>query len=104
MAADVTIPDEAILTAHPGQWRTCYPSKTRNSPMLTSDQFVRLAVAGGSFTLDAQKFQVDELVRIAVAAWSKGGRISIKNAQIVPIDNLVRIAVAGEGTIFFEGL
>ena len=72
--------------------------------MLTTDQFVRLAVAGGGFTLDAQRFQVDELVRIAVAASSKGSRISIQNAQNIPIDSLVRIAVAGKGTTFFEDL
>jgi hypothetical protein len=72
--------------------------------MLSTDDFVRVAVAGGGFTLDAQRFQVNDLVRIAVAASSKGARVAIQNAQVISINDLVRIAVAGKGAIFFEGL
>jgi hypothetical protein len=70
---------------------------------LSTDDFVRLASAGGGFTLDAQRFQVNDLVRIASAASSKGARVTIQNAQNIPLTDLIRIAVAGAGAIFFEG-
>jgi hypothetical protein len=69
---------------------------------MTIDELVRIAVAGGGFTIDAHQVPVDGLVRIAVAASSKGARITIQNAQSLSTDNLVRIAVAGKGAIFFE--
>lgn len=70
---------------------------------LSPDDFVRVATAGGGFTLDAQRVQVADLIRIATAASSKGARVRIQNAQSIPLNDLIRIAVAGAGAIFFEG-
>jgi hypothetical protein len=69
---------------------------------LSVDDFVRLALVGGGFEIDAQRVQVDDLVRIALAASSKGARLRIKNSQHIPINDLIRIALAGKGSTFFE--
>jgi hypothetical protein len=71
---------------------------------LSTDEFVRLATAGGGFTLDAQTIQVADLMRIATAASSKGARVRIQNAHLIPVNDLVRIAVAGGRCNIFRRL
>lgn len=68
-----------------------------------TDDLVRIAVAGGGFTLSAGNRHVDDLVRIAVAASGKGARITFTGLGSRHIDDLVRISVAGKGCVVLEG-
>jgi DNA replication protein len=68
----------------------------------TVDQLVRIAAAGGGFTLDAATKTVEQVVRIAAAASTKGAQITITNAQTKTVDHLVRIAAAGKGCVIFD--
>ncbi len=62
---------------------------------------VRIAAAGGGFTMDAGVKQTNDLVRIAAAASSNGARIRFTGLEVRPIDELVRIAAAGGGAVEF---
>ncbi len=68
----------------------------------TPDELVRIAFAGGGFTIDASKYTTDELVRIAYAASNLKNRIHILNANVKTTDKLVRIAYASKGCVTFE--
>ena len=68
----------------------------------TTDDLVRIALAGGGFTIDASKRTTDDLVRVALAAASKPGtRLTLRSLQSRTTDDLVRIALAGKGAVFF---
>jgi DNA replication protein len=68
----------------------------------TTDDLVRIAYAGGGFTIDAKNYTTNELVRISAAASKHGSRIHILNANRNTTDELVRIAAASKGCVTFE--
>jgi hypothetical protein len=68
-----------------------------------TDELVRLAVAGGGFTLSAANRPTGDLVRIAVAASSSGARVTFTGLSNRHIDELVRMGVAGKGCVVLEG-
>jgi len=67
----------------------------------TTDQLVRIAAAGGGFTIDSSK-TTDQLVRIAAVAAQSGAKITIEGAGSKTTDQLVRIASAGKGAVVFD--
>ena len=69
----------------------------------TTDELVRIAVAGGGLRLDAAGRSTDDLVRIAVAGSTKGLRLVFAGLTGRSTDELVSIAVAGKGCVVFEG-
>jgi DNA replication protein len=69
----------------------------------STDELVRIAIAGGGFRLDADGRSTDDLIRIAVSASSWGVRMVFAGMDGRSTDDLVRIAEAGEGTVEFEG-
>lgn len=68
----------------------------------STDDIVRIALAGGGFRMDASRRHVDDLVRIAIAGKSKHSRIVFTGLDNRPADDLVRIALAGGGCVQFE--
>lgn len=58
----------------------------------TTDDLVRIAAAGGGFTLTATHKTTDDLVRIAAAASGKGSRITFAGLTHKTTDDLVRIS------------
>ena len=67
----------------------------------TVNQLVRLAEAGGGFTINAQQgFHVEDLERIANAAAGTGARVTIQNYRL-SLDDMIRIARAGRGAVVF---
>jgi hypothetical protein len=69
----------------------------------STQDLVRVAVAGGGFRLDAASRSTDELVTIAAAASEWGVRLVFVGMDARSTDDLVKIADAGEGTVEFEG-
>lgn len=70
-------------------------------PFLRStDDLVRIAVAGGGLVLGSTGKSTEDLVRIAVAASNRGARLTIA-AGTMSVDELVQIAVAGQGVVQF---
>jgi hypothetical protein len=67
----------------------------------TTDELVRIALAGGGFELDAARRTTDDLVRIALAAGNKPARLRLVNVMTRTTDELTRIALAGKGAVFF---
>ena len=67
---------------------------------LSTKDLVRIAAAGGGFTISASR-GTDDLVRIAGAAAGKSARVRITNAAALGAENLVRIASAGCGAVEF---
>jgi hypothetical protein len=52
-------------------------------------------------TLDAGRFNVDDLCRIAANSASKGAALTIVNAGRLSVDNLCRVAANGRGAVRF---
>lgn len=53
------------------------------SAMKTVDQLVRIAAAGGGFTIDAKRLTVDQMVRVAAAASDQNAQISIAGTGLL---------------------
>jgi hypothetical protein len=71
--------------------------------ILSVDQMVRIASAGGGLDLSGQILSVDQLVRIASAASSHKAMIIIPTKDfILSVDQMVRIASAGKGSVVFK--
>lgn len=70
--------------------------------MLTTDNLVRIAAAGGGIILDCGTMTTDSLVRIAAAAANSGSKIILTNLGKKTTDNLVRIAAAGKGNVVLD--
>jgi DNA replication protein len=66
------------------------------------DDLVRIAAAGGGFTLDASMKHTNDLVRIAAAASRTGTKITLRGLSLRPVDDLVRISAAGNGCVQFS--
>lgn len=69
----------------------------------TTNDLVRIAAAGGGFTLTATHRTTDDLVRIAAAASGKGSRITFTGLTHRTTDDLVRIGAASKGCVILEG-
>jgi len=69
----------------------------------STEDLVRIAVAGAGFRLDAAGRSTDDLVKIAGAAPDWGVRLVFAGMDGRPTDDLVAIAEAGEGSVEFEG-
>lgn len=65
----------------------------------TTDELVRIALAGGGLELDASKRSTDDLVRIVLATGQKGAQTKVVNVASKSTDDLVRIALAGKGRV-----
>ncbi len=68
----------------------------------TTDELIRIALAGGGFTIDARNYTTDELVQIAIAASNLGSRIRILNTNWMETEELIEIAIASKGCVTFE--
>lgn len=62
---------------------------------------VRIAAAGGGFTLGAGPRSTEDLVRIAAAASNNGSRIVFLGLAARSTEDIVRIAAAGRGCVAF---
>lgn len=65
--------------------------------MKTTNELVRIALAGGGLDLRNRKMTTDDLVRIALAASKHGAKVKIMSDRTT--DELVRIALAGKGCV-----
>lgn len=69
----------------------------------STDDLIRIAAAGGGFTLAATLRTTDDLIRIAAAASGKGSRITFIGLSLRSTDELIRIGAAGRGCVVLEG-
>jgi len=68
----------------------------------TVKDLTEIAYAGGGFTLDAEKYSIDDLVNIAYASKNKSARLIIKNISKISTSDLINIAYASDGCVSFE--
>jgi DNA replication protein len=68
----------------------------------TIDELIRIAVAGGGFTISAAPYTTDQLVRLVGAAGGTGSRIHLRDLADRPTADLVRIARLGGAAVTFE--
>ncbi|GBE05982.1 hypothetical protein BMS3Abin10_01623 [bacterium BMS3Abin10] len=68
----------------------------------TTDELVKIASAGGGFSIDATKRPIEDIIRIASAASSRKSRITVLNVNMKTTDELVQIASAGNGCVVFD--
>jgi len=68
----------------------------------TTEDIIRIAAAGGGFTLRATLRPTNDLIRIAAAASSKGARITFTGLKLRPTNDIIQIASAGKGSVVFE--
>lgn len=69
---------------------------------LPINELVRIAAAGGGFSLRAGHLPVNDIVRIAAAAGQSGAKIALQGVVHLPTRDVVRIAAAGKGNVRFE--
>ncbi|NTH50941.1 hypothetical protein G6L09_08135 [Agrobacterium rhizogenes] len=67
----------------------------------TTDELVRIALAGGAIEMDVAARTTDDLVRIALAAGKGGGTWVFKGLYARTTDDLVRISLAAKGNVRF---
>lgn len=68
---------------------------------MVTDDLIRIAFAGGGFTLKASTRSTDDLIRIAHAASSKGARVTFAGLRARSTDDFIRIGAAGKGSVDF---
>ena len=66
------------------------------------EEMIKIAKAGGGFSLDASRCTTDEVVRVATVAGECGADLRISKICGKSTDDLVKIASAGKGHVFFE--
>lgn len=66
------------------------------------DDLIKIAEAGGGFSLAATHKETDDLIRIAAAGSEKGSRITFTGLTHRDINDLIRISAAGQGCIVLE--
>ncbi|NJC02695.1 hypothetical protein GGR63_002642 [Xanthomonas sp. 3272] len=69
----------------------------------TTDDLIRVAAAGGGFTLTATHRTTNDLIRIAAAASGKGSRLTFTGLTHRTTDDLIRISAASKGCVVLEG-
>lgn len=68
-----------------------------------TEDLIRIANAGGGFTLDAGFRSTEDLIRIANAASNKGARVVFRGLAQRSTEDLIRIGNAGKGAVSLEG-
>ena len=68
----------------------------------STEDLMRIAAAGGGFTINGGPRTVEDLMRIAAAASSKGARVTLTGMNSRTAEDLMRIAAAGKGCIAFD--
>ena len=66
------------------------------------DELIKIASAGGGFTMDASRCTTDEVIRVAKVAGETGAELRISRICGKTTDDLVKIARVGKGRVFFE--
>jgi len=66
------------------------------------DDLVKIAAAGGGFSLAATHKDTDDLIRIAAAGSEKGSRITFTGLTHRDINDLISISAAGQGCVVLE--
>ncbi len=67
----------------------------------TTEDLMRIAAAGGGFTINGGPRTIEDLMKIAAAAGSKGARVTFTGMNFRTTEELMRIAAAGKGCIEF---
>ena len=65
------------------------------------DDVLRIALVGGGMDMHASNRTTAELIRIALAASTRGTRLIFRGLADRQTDVVVRIALAGRGTVLF---
>ena len=68
----------------------------------TTDELMRIAGAGGGFTLDAGSKSLEDLIKIAAASEYGKATVHIKNCGSFETLDLIKIAAAGGGHVDFD--
>lgn len=66
------------------------------------EELIKIAEAGGGFSMDASHCTTEEVVRVARVAGECGAELRISRICGKTTDDLVKIASAGKGHVFFE--
>lgn len=66
------------------------------------EELIKIAKAGGGFTMDASRCTTEEVLRVAEVAGDCGAEVRISRICGKTTDDLVKIASAGKGHVFFE--
>jgi len=66
------------------------------------DDLIKIAAAGGGFSLAATHKDTDDLIRIAAAGSEKGSRITFTGLTHRDINDLIRISAASQGCVVLE--
>lgn len=69
----------------------------------STDDLVKIAAAGGGFTLGSTHRDTSDLIRIAAAASDKNSRVTFTGLTHRDTDDLVLIGSAGKGCVVLEG-
>jgi len=68
----------------------------------TTDDLVKIAVAGGGLVLDASSKDANDLVKIATICGGANNTLYLKNCGGFDTTDLIKIAVAGNGHVVIE--
>ncbi|MBL9121133.1 MAG: hypothetical protein JNL80_14585 [Phycisphaerae bacterium] len=68
----------------------------------STEELIRLAAAGASFTISGTHRAFDDILRIATAAKMGSARICLTDLGDGDFDTLLRIAAAGPGVVDFR--
>jgi hypothetical protein len=66
------------------------------------EELIKIAKAGGGFTMDASACTTDDVMRVARVAGECGAELRISRICGKTTEDLVKIATAGQGKVFFE--
>jgi hypothetical protein len=70
--------------------------------MKSTEDLIRVALAGGGMELNGGMKSTEDLVRIAIAASNLQAQIIITGANMKSTEDLVRISLAGKGCVVFK--
>jgi hypothetical protein len=71
---------------------------------LPLDTLIKLAAAGGGFSLSATGTPVEDLIRIAAAGQAGNAQLTFIVSEALSDKDLIRIAAAGAGSVIFQNL
>jgi hypothetical protein len=66
-----------------------------------TEDLMKIAAAGGGFTIDGGPRSVEDLMRIAAAGSAKRARMTFTNMSARTTEELMQIAAAGSGCVEF---
>lgn len=67
----------------------------------STDELIRILLAGGGLSLDASMRSTDDLIRMALATKHSGAILTLANLHRRPTDELIRIGLASGGRVVF---